>query len=333
MKLKKIYTLLFAGLLYFSAISQNLQSSNFEDLQIPLDTFWNGSDLAGGFNSGMVRFENDYDTAWGGSWKEFSYSSMRDTITASYSNQYSCIAGHGVNNSTNYGVGYTRGNDLATLISLTTPSSGISLFRGVYLNNSTYAYYSMKNGDSFAKKFGDSTDANGVLDGTFGRDWLKLTVYGSNDSLEFYLADFRGPDSTDFIINKWTYLDLTPLNENLSLSFKLSSSDNGSFGMNTPGYFCLDSLIYDAVTSIKELSQRDISIFPNPTYGEVQIKMDRELNDFSYQLIDLTGRVIESTTIQSAWQFNVDLTNQNKGVYLMRISSENGVVTKRIIKQ
>ena len=331
--MKKKHIFILVGLLSFSALSQTHQSSNFEDLPIPLDTFWNGSDLLRGFNSGMVRFENDYDTAWGGSWKKFAYSSMRDTTTASYINQFSCIAGHGVNNSANYGVGYSTSTEFASLFSLTTPSSGISMFKGVYVNNSTYTYLSMKNGDVFAKKFGDSTNASGALDGTFGKDWLKLTVFGGLDSLEFYLADFRGPDSTDYIIKDWTYLDLTPLNENLSLSFKLSSSDTGSFGMNTPAYFCIDSLVYDGTTSVKELNKNSISLYPNPTNNFVKVSLGEELQEVLFQLIDVTGKVIESTKIPETSQFQIDLTSYNKGIYFLRIQGGNKVFTNRIIKQ
>ncbi len=327
----KNYLLIFAGVLSFSAFSQT-NTADFEDLALPLDTFWNGSNLSGGFNSGMVRFQNQYDTAWGGSWKKFAYSTMRDTTTASYANQYSCISGKGVGSSDTYGVGYFNGTDFPSLFSLTTPSSGISLFKGVYITNTTYAYLSMKNGDSFAKKFGDSTDVSGSLDGTSGRDWLKLTIYGSTDSLEFYLADYRGPDSTDYIIKDWTYVDLTPLNENMSLSFKLTSSDNGAFGMNTPGYFCLDSLIYEGVTSLSEVQEFSISVYPNPTQNSVKISFESNKVSGFYRVTDIAGREVMNGEFSELNSVELDLSNEKNGVYFLSVSKGDTVVTRKIIK-
>ena len=327
----KNYLLIFAGVLSFSAFSQT-NTADFEDLALPLDTFWNGSNLSGGFNSGMVRFQNQYDTTWGGSWKKFAYSTMRDTTTASYANQYSCISGKGVGSSATYGVGYFNGTDFPSLFSLVTPSSGVTLFKGVYLNNTTYAYLSMKNGDSFAKKFGDSTDVSGSLDGTSGRDWLKLTIYGSTDSLEFYLADYRGPDSTDYIIKDWTYVDLTPLNENMSLSFKLTSSDNGAFGMNTPGYFCLDSLIYEGVTSLSEVQKFSISVYPNPTQNSVKISFESNKVSGFYRVTDIAGREVMNGNFSELNSVELDLSNEKNGVYLLSVSKGNSIITRKIIK-
>jgi hypothetical protein len=98
------------------------------------------------------------------------------------------------------------------------------------LNNSTYAYLSMKDGDAYAKKF----EAG---------DWFKLTIYGYNssnvkvDSLDYYLADFR--DGKSFICNQWTSVQLGELGLVNKLSFSFSSSDNGAWGMNTPAMYVL----------------------------------------------------------------------------------------------
>ena len=105
-----------------------------------------------------------------------------------------------------------------------------------WVANTTYAALSMKNGDSFSKKF------------ELG-DWFKLTVNAfdkngnpTGTSVEFYLADFRTSTSPG-IVTEWTKVDLTPLGSNVhSIKFDFDSSDAGEWGMNTPGYFCFDNL-------------------------------------------------------------------------------------------
>jgi hypothetical protein len=58
--------------------------------------------------------------------------------------------------------------------------------------------------------------------------------------VDFYLADYRSDE--DYIINAWTWVDLTGLGAVYGLEFSLSSSDNSDYGMNTPAYFAMDNL-------------------------------------------------------------------------------------------
>lgn len=81
-------------------------------------------------------------------------------------------------------------------------------------------------------------------------DWFLLTITGKDASgadtntVEFYLADYRFEDnSEDYIVDSWEYVDLSSLGVVKSLEFSLSSSDVGDFGINTPTYFAMDSLI------------------------------------------------------------------------------------------
>ncbi|HWB64128.1 MAG TPA: DUF4465 domain-containing protein, partial [Chitinophagales bacterium] len=79
-------------------------------------------------------------------------------------------------------------------------------------------------------------------------DWFKLTVKAwyngtlKNAAVDFYLADYRFSNNTqDYIVRDWRWVDLTSLGNVDSLAFFLSSSDTGSFGMNTPAYYCIDN--------------------------------------------------------------------------------------------
>jgi hypothetical protein len=214
-------------------------TADLEDLGLGAESYYDGSDGAGGFTSGGVFFENNYNQAWG-SWDGFAASTTTDTTTGSYSNQYSAIAGAGAGGSATYAVGFWSSfAPEGPLLEL--PSELV--LEGAYLTNTTYAYLSMLNGDAFAKQFGGASGDD--------PDWFLLTIDafdGSSahaGSLEFYLADFRFADNDqDYILDDWTYLDLSILGPVASLRFSLSSSDNGEFGMNTPAYFALDRVTY-----------------------------------------------------------------------------------------
>ena len=105
----------------------------------------------------------------------------------------------------------------------------------------------MRDGDSFAKQFGGESGND--------EDYFKLTITGitetgyTDNSVEFYLADFRFADNDqDYIVDDWTWVDLSSLGNVIGLEFMIESSDVGAYGINTPGYFAMDNL--NAVSAV-----------------------------------------------------------------------------------
>ena len=217
--------------------------ADFEDLSLASQSYWNGSDGSGGFNSGKARFSNNYDTMFE-SWDGFAYSNKKDTISRDWAtSQYNAIAGSGQGGSANYAIGYGYEFEMTPpTMTLNTPM----VVGGLYVSNNNYAYYSMRDGDMFAKKFGGKTGND--------PDWFLLTIKGKDSagtvtgSVDFYLADFRFADnSRDYIVNNWRYVDLRSLGAVKSVEFTLTSSDTGAWGMNTPAYFVIDTVVSGAV--------------------------------------------------------------------------------------
>lgn len=244
-----LWATLIAGVFVFSSCEKENEEQtitvNFEDVTLNSEGFWNGSDLSGvpqteesygieitqyygSFKSNSVSFLNQYVEDWT-SWSGFACSNWKDKTNAQITeNQYSVYADGGANGSEKFAV-----------------SNGISNFKfaegvtktiqNVMVNNTTCAYFSIKNGDLFAKKF----EAG---------DWFKLTFTGfdaqenKTGTTEFYLADFR--NGKTYICTDWTKVELSSLGKVNKVEISLSSSDNSDFGMNTPAYVCLDNLVY-----------------------------------------------------------------------------------------
>lgn len=208
--------------------------STFDNLPLATDTFWNGSDLSGGFNNGLANFANDYDTTYF-SWSGFVYSNVKDSVTPGLGNQYAAITASGCNSSDKYAIADEYGNAKIRLIG----NAQVKLVKGFYVTNTTYAYQSMKQGDAFAKKFGGASGTD--------PDWFRLRAIGwlngamKQQSVEFFLGDFRSADSTqDYLVRDWRWFDLLPLGDVDSLIFQLTSSDTSGGYMNTPAYFAMD---------------------------------------------------------------------------------------------
>lgn len=237
MKTKLISMFAAAVLAAIAGVAQ-ASTSTFDDLVLPgpNTNYFPGGALSGPFpfTSGSASFNHDYTnfgfpgccaTGW-------SYSNHTDNTTPGFGNQYSAFAGSGHGGSANYAVGFIGplSVELAAPVTLS----------GAYFTNTTYAALSMRDGDGFAKKFGGPSGND--------PDFFRLTISGFNDatptgSVDFFLADYRFADNTqDYIVQNWTFVNLSSLGTVTRLGFSLASTDNGAFGMNTPAYFAMDNL-------------------------------------------------------------------------------------------
>lgn len=212
--------------------------STFDNLLLNPDSHFFPSASAS-FTSGAATFNHDYNADWG-SWGGWVYSNRTDAVTSGFENQFSAYSAGGAEGSANYAVAYLGAPSVSF--------AGPSLVAGGYFTNTTYAALSMLQGDAFSKKFGGDSGNDA--------DWFKLTITGldalgaATGSVDFYLADYRFSDnSADYIVKDWTFVDLSSLGAVSSLSFALTSSDTGAWGMNTPAYFALDNL---GVTAVPE---------------------------------------------------------------------------------
>ncbi len=92
--------------------------------------------------------------------------------------------------------------------------------------------------------------------------------------------------------------------------------------------------------STKDISQLEsISINPNPVSSGERMIVSLVVNqgvDMTAQLIDITGKVITNkqiTTTEGKNEFTIDSQSINAGLYFLRLSSEDGVTTKKVVVQ
>ena len=297
---KIIYSLM---MLAMPAMAQNLQVADFENLTLGEESYWNGTDDTGSFESGSFRFENGHDVYdYGGGYiydycYGFYYTNMTSTdyYGDASTEQYKSCVGSGYDGSKNYAT-YNVNTWNPKYAEVLMGSEGAAV-PGFYVTNTAYAYTDMMNGSSYSKKF----DAG---------DWLMLTITGydaegnATGTKDFYLADLRDA-ATAYIISDWRYVDLSGLGKVAKLGFTMSSSDTGEYGMNTPAYFCMDNLGAEGEETVPE---------KNVTVGidEQQVVNSKSADSKSY---DLGGRTVGAAT---------------RGIVIRRMA--DGTVKKVIVK-
>ena len=77
-----------------------------------------------------------------------------------------------------------------------------------------------------------------------------------------------------------------------------------------------------------------VQLYPNPANNQVTIGNPLQNNLKEAVIYDLTGRVIQTINLNGMGaQKTIDVTNLASATYLVRISSENGTITKQLIKE
>ncbi|MFO7658757.1 MAG: DUF4465 domain-containing protein [Bacteroidales bacterium] len=320
----------------------NYVVTDFENLALAQESYWNGSDSSGGFASGLATFANSHS---GGFWEGWAYSNTSDVATTGYFNQYSAITGAGfdtlASDGKNYGVAYVATDWITATtkpLPLSYSDSKSHLVKGLYVTNSAYAALSMEQGDAFAKKFGGE-DGNDP-------DYLKLSVWGKKDgtetdTIDFYLADYRFNDNKkDYIVKTWQWIELSSLGMTDTLLFDLTSSDVGMFGINTPLYFNVDNIyiVPDSLTVtitpatvIENLPFANAVLYPNPSNGIFRVKTNFN-ETFAVRVYSLNGNLVYFKEDYSN-NVEIDISNQPSGQYFIYIENGGEIYTQSLIKE
>lgn len=332
--MKKTITLIASILLMMNLSKAQSLTADFEFLSLPTDSFYLDS-ASTPFENAQIIFHHDWTySPWGDYWSNgFSYSNMTDSVTSGYTNQFSAKTAEGVNGSLTYVVGQS-----ASIIK----SNGVGAQfygQGVYVTNSTYSYNSMRDGDMFAKKFGGPSGND--------PDWFKILIrrYSGgvlmNDSIEFYLADFRfSNNSQDYILKTWEYVDLSTFTGPAdSLEFSVSSSDVGAFGMNTPAYFCLDNLTINTILiGIKETNTSliNVNLFPSIVETSANLSIvSNSTEEATISVLNSLWQMVKTEKVQlqaGKNNFNNNYAELTSGIYFISVSTANSVNTLKFVK-
>jgi hypothetical protein len=87
------------------------------------------------------------------------------------------------------------------------------------------------------------------------------------------------------------------------------------------------------LNSIHEKETGNISIYPNPTNGEIRISSDNS-NIQNIILRDVTGKTLVelSKSYLAKEIIAIDMKNFARGIYFLEVKTENGKMVKRVVR-
>ena len=81
-------------------------------------------------------------------------------------------------------------------------------------------------------------------------------------------------------------------------------------------------------SDIENISSKEFSIYPNPTVNYLFIN---RLNDYkNLAIYDMTGQLINYSEANNN---QIDVSNFQNGIYILKIETEKGILTNKFVKQ
>ncbi len=127
-----------------------------------------------------------------------------------------------------------------------------------------------------------------------------------------------------------TYKDLTTFPD--SAIILITSTDN--FGSSVPGQkLWVDNLYFSGYSGVNDQDeQKNVFVFPNPTSDllYIDLRANARGND-EVELLDLSGRTVLQVKQSNRFD-HIDLSGLETGTYILHVKTEDGLLTKKIVK-
>jgi hypothetical protein len=118
----------------------------------------------------------------------------------------------------------------------------------------------------------------------------------------------------------------------VKFAFRYFVTDGGSAGSNSD-IIGIDTFSIDrAVAATENFFKNNLSIYPNPTKGVLNINSETNVIIKNAVLTDLNGRIIKNIDLNGVSNPTIDITDVIAGVYFLKVATDQGVGTSKVIK-
>ncbi len=167
-------------------------------------------------------------------------------------------------------------------------------------------------------------DHDGDLDLYVGTYLGKIKVYKNDGNQNFTEAGNLQADTSDIEVGYWASPVFVDIDRDGDLDLFV-----GNYSGFIKKYRNLE------ISSVShQPNDLDIAVYPNPTTGIFTINLEesaRPSRVFNCEVIDINGRVIKSYKNIGYNNLQIDLSNQSKGLYILKVYSDKAVKNVKII--
>lgn len=142
------------------------------------------------------------------------------------------------------------------------------------------------------------------------------TVFGEGEYMEGEQVEVTAEPVDDAIFLYWADEDWNEVTDNQTYTFLMPANDLTMYALFGPQPF------------VNEITLSDFRLYPNPAQHIVELSSG--VNIETIFIYDLTGRLIFKTDGIHAYDYKIDVSSFNAGIYLVKVQSKNDYHTRRL---
>lgn len=160
------------------------------------------------------------------------------------------------------------------------------------------------------------------LEGNLALKFNYLDTYDEKDYVSIY--DIKNDVETRFFGNETPENELIFSNEGVFITFETDKMNSIGKG------FSLD--FYPSI-GINDYNTIEFDVFPNPTKDNINIVYNEKYNNIKVEILDISGNILytENKKGEDNFYSTINISKYSDGIYFIRLSTETGISTKKII--
>ncbi|MBE0639333.1 MAG: choice-of-anchor J domain-containing protein [Bacteroidales bacterium] len=158
---------------------------------------------------------------------------------------------------------------------------------------------------------------------------------GDEDEVIYLFEDFQGgignPQGEDWLPEGWIAVDADGDSFNWYFGEREGEGAMRSQSWDgdplTPDNYLITSSVFLGTVGINQFRETVINVFPNPATSTISIQSDVPIHQI--ELVNMLGAIVLSEKTDAS-NLKVDVSQQDLGMYFLRLHTGNGVETRKI---
>jgi len=89
-----------------------------------------------------------------------------------------------------------------------------------------------------------------------------------------------------------------------------------------------------ATVSLNEIMNNQVAIYPNPAVDLITVDLSMlDTKNAAIEIIDITGKTIDSYTLDTNMKIQIDLGIYANGIYQVKVSNDGSTIMKQFVKK
>lgn len=173
-------------------------------------------------------------------------------------------------------------------------------------------------------------------------NWKAMAVDADYDAENYTVYVGASSDYEDLLTSDVTFTEvLSGVNTLTDRSLDISSFAGqtvyvGFRHHNVTNEFTMElddiSVKEGEVAGTNQILASKLSVYPNPANNVVNIDNNENILVSAVSIVDLNGRTVKSVKFDGVSNAQINISDLSSGMYMMNISSDKGMTTKKIVK-